>query len=258
LAYTVNDPQNPNNYLVYVVDQDLGICILSIGDDFEVCIENTNTKIEVPKENVNIRNGMWKMFFDNASSWEGAGDGVLLVAPNDEYYIPFSYRLQFGIGYTNNVCEYKALILGLEAARKLKIKHLTIYGDVELIVKQIIQLYQAKHPRMRSYRNCAWDLIENFFLSFNIHDFPRLHNQQVDSLAKAATTFIPPTIMKLKYHIDMRHKPSIPNNVHYWKKFQDDEQIKQFLEMVDDSCETHIDQENQNDPVCIMQEGENL
>jgi hypothetical protein len=35
LAYTISDPQNPNNYLVYVVDHDLGNCILSIDDDFE-------------------------------------------------------------------------------------------------------------------------------------------------------------------------------------------------------------------------------
>jgi len=106
--------------------------------------------------------------------------------------------LQFDIDYTNNVCEYEALILGLEATRKLKKKHLIVYGDVELIVKHFRQLYQAKHPKMRSYRNCSWDLIENFFLSFNIHDIPRFHNQQADSLAKFSATFIPPTVLKLK------------------------------------------------------------
>jgi len=40
--------------------------------------------------------------------------------------------------------------------------------------------------------------------------------------------------------------------------FEDDEHIKQFLEMVDEFFETHIDQENQNDPTWIMREGENL
>jgi ribonuclease HI len=129
------------------------------------------------EESVNIREGMWKMYFDGASSWEGAGAGVSFVAPNDEYYIPFPYRLQFDIDYKNNLFEYEALILGLEAARKLNIQHLIVYGDVELIVKQVRQEYQEKCPRMRSYRNCAWDLIENFFLSFNIHAIPRLHNQ---------------------------------------------------------------------------------
>jgi len=38
--------------------------------------------------------------------------------------------------------------------------------------------------------------------------------------------------------------------------FEDDEQIRQLLEMVEDFVETHIDQENQNYPTWIMQEGE--
>jgi hypothetical protein len=68
--------------------------------------------------------------------------------------------------------------------------------------------------------------------------------------------FVPPTFLKLKYHIEMRHKPSIPNNVQHWQVFEDDEKIRQFLEMVIEFSETHIDQENENDPAWIMQEGE--
>ena len=77
------------------------------------------------------------------------------VALEDEFIIPFSDRLQWDIDYTNNVCEYEALVLGLEAARKLKIKNLEVYGDAELIIKQIKHQYQDKHPRLRSYRNCV-------------------------------------------------------------------------------------------------------
>jgi hypothetical protein len=40
LAYTVSDPQNPNNYPVYVADQDLGNCILSFDDGVNSCIED--------------------------------------------------------------------------------------------------------------------------------------------------------------------------------------------------------------------------
>jgi len=94
LAYIVSDPQNPNNYPVSVADQDLGNCILSIDDDFEEFIEEENKKIEISKKYINVRKGMWKMFFNGASSYEGAGDGVLFVAPNDEYVIPLSYKLQ--------------------------------------------------------------------------------------------------------------------------------------------------------------------
>jgi ribonuclease HI len=81
--------------------------------------------------------GVWKMFFDGASSCLEVGAGVIFVAPDNQFVIPFSYRLQWNIYHTNNVCEYGALVLGLEAAKKMKIKNLEVFGDVELIVKQV-------------------------------------------------------------------------------------------------------------------------
>jgi ribonuclease HI len=63
-------------------------------------------------------------------------------------------------------------VLGLEAARKMKIMNLIVYGDAELIVKQIRKVYQPKNPRMRSYNFFAWDLIDFFYLTFNIHVIP--------------------------------------------------------------------------------------
>ena len=50
--------------------------------------------------------GVYKMYFDGASSCEGTGAGVLLVAPEGKFVVPFSYRLQWDIDYTNNVFEY--------------------------------------------------------------------------------------------------------------------------------------------------------
>jgi hypothetical protein len=139
VAFTVSDPQNPNNYPVYVADQDLENCILSFDDSLdecieENCIEKENQKIEKTNKKANSV-GVWNMYFDGASSWEGAGVGVLFLAPGDEFIIPFSYRLQWDIDYTNNVYKYEALVLGLEAARKLKIENLIVYGDAKLIVK---------------------------------------------------------------------------------------------------------------------------
>jgi ribonuclease HI len=232
LAFTVSDPHNPNNYPVYIVDQDLGNCILSIDDDIDVCIEESCTENKKEKEQIKqdvYSTGVWKMFFDGASSYFGAGAGVLFVAPGDKFVIPFSYRLQWNIDHTNNVCEYEALVLGLEDARRMKIKNLEVFGDAELIVKQVNRQYQAKHPRLRSYQNCVWDLIENFFSSVNIHYIPRAENQQADALAKAASTFTPPTAFKLKYHILMRHRPSIPNNIQHWQVFEDDEQLQKVF-----------------------------
>jgi ribonuclease HI len=62
-----------------------------------------------------------------------------------------SYKLEFEA--TNNVVEYEALVLGLEAARKMKITKLAVFGDSELVVQQVKSIYQTKHPRMRAYKN---------------------------------------------------------------------------------------------------------
>jgi hypothetical protein len=97
LEYIASDPQNPNKYPIYAVDQDLGNCILSIDDILDECTEENCTEEEkhkIQKTNKNANNvGVWKMYFDGAWSWEGAGVGVLFVAPNDEFIIPFSYIL---------------------------------------------------------------------------------------------------------------------------------------------------------------------
>jgi ribonuclease HI len=159
LDYTVSDPLNPNNVNRYAEEN---------------CLENN----ESGKTYENMHStGIWKMFFDGALSCEGAGAGVFFVSPKNKFVIPFSYRLQWDIDYTNNVCEYEALVLGLEASRKLNIKNLEVYGDAELIVKQINRDYQAKYPRLISYRNCAWDLIENLFSSVKVHFIPQAKNQ---------------------------------------------------------------------------------
>jgi hypothetical protein len=133
LAFMVGDPHNPNNHPVYIANQDLGSCIISIDDDIDVDMDESCTKEKI-KEDV-YSTGIWKMFFNGASSYLGAGPGELLVAPDDQFVIPFFYRLQWNVDCTNNVCEYEALVLGLEATRKMKIKNLEVFGDAELIIK---------------------------------------------------------------------------------------------------------------------------
>jgi hypothetical protein len=132
LAFMVSDPHNPNNHPVYIADQDLGNCILSIDDDIDLGIDESCTEEKTEKEKIKknvYSTGVWKMFFDDASSYFGAGAGALLVAPDNQFVIPFSYRLQWNVDHTNNVCEYEALVLGLEAARRMKIKNLEVFGD---------------------------------------------------------------------------------------------------------------------------------
>ena len=41
----------------------------------------------------------------------------------------------------------------------------------------------------------------------------------------------------------MRHQPSIPDNIRHWQVFERDQQIKIFLEMINEFFSTHIDQD---------------
>jgi hypothetical protein len=95
LAYTVSNPQNPNNYPIYIVDQDLENCIMSFDDDVNRYAEENyleNNESGKTYENMDST-GIWKMFFDGAMSCEGAGAGVLFLATKNDFVIPFSYRL---------------------------------------------------------------------------------------------------------------------------------------------------------------------
>ena len=56
---------------------------------------------------------------------------------------------------TNNIAEYKASILGLEAAIDLRIKHLEVFGDSALVVYQVNSEWDTKHPKLIPY----WDHI---------------------------------------------------------------------------------------------------
>jgi ribonuclease HI len=112
------------------------------------------------------------MFFDGASSKEGVGAGVVFISPTQEI-ISLSYKLEFET--TSNMEKYEALVLGLRAAKDMRIEELTMFGDAELIVQQVKFFYQAKHPRLRTYINELWDLVDSFF--YPPHQFLNLSNK---------------------------------------------------------------------------------
>jgi len=45
----------------------------------------------------------------------------------------------------------------------------------------------------------------------------------------------------------MRYKPSIPDNIKHWKAFGDDQQIKMFLEIINEFSFTSIDQDGEEE-----------
>jgi len=90
------------------------------------------------------------MFFDGASSIIGVGVGVVFMSPSQET-ISLSYKLEFET--TNNVVEYKALVLGMRDAKEMGIREMAVFEDADMIIQQVRNVYQAKHPWLKSYRN---------------------------------------------------------------------------------------------------------
>ena len=96
---------------------------------------------------------------------------------------------------------------------------------------------------LKVYRNEAWDLIENFFIAFNITFVPREYNETTDSLALAIAYFKVPKVTHLKYPIDVRYRPSVPDDIKHWKVFHDDQEIKEFLDLLGEFSNDLVDQE---------------
>ena len=79
--------------------------------------------------------GEWlTLMFDGASNAMGHGIGVVMMSPKD-HHSPFTIKLYFDC--TNNIGEYEACIMGIEATIDLRIKILELYEDSSMVINQI-------------------------------------------------------------------------------------------------------------------------
>ncbi|XP_022150130.1 uncharacterized protein LOC111018384 [Momordica charantia] len=122
--------------------------------------------------------------FDGASKGNPglAGAGAVLRAKDGSTVC----RLQEGVGIaTNNVAEYRAVILGLKHALKNGFKHIRVQGDSKLVCMQVQGLWKIKNPNMGQLCKVAKELKDKF-ASFEISHIPREQNSDADALANRA------------------------------------------------------------------------
>jgi len=86
---------------------------------------------------------------------------------------------------TNNVAEYRALLLGLRQARQLGVSEVEVVNDSELIAKQINGQYKVKHASMRPLYLDALAALREFD-RWSVRTVPRAQNAQADALVNAA------------------------------------------------------------------------
>lgn len=82
---------------------------------------------------------------------------------------------------TNNVAEYRALLLGIERAKELGATELELVGDSELIVKQVRGEYRVKDAGLRPLHSAAQKALGDF-AEWRIRHVKRAENAEADAL----------------------------------------------------------------------------
>uniref|UniRef100_A0A5B7B4I0 RNase H type-1 domain-containing protein n=1 Tax=Davidia involucrata TaxID=16924 RepID=A0A5B7B4I0_DAVIN len=122
--------------------------------------------------------------FDGASKGNPgqAGAGAVLRAGDGSLIC----RLREGLGKaTNNVAEYRAMILGLRYALKKGFTSIRVLGDSKLVCMQIQGLWKVKHQNMSELYEEAKKLKDKF-ISFQISHVLRDLNAEADAQANLA------------------------------------------------------------------------
>eukprot|EP00253_Pinus_taeda_P002787 PITA_02787 len=138
-----------------------------------------------------------------------------------------SCRLEFEC--TNNTTEYEALVHGLYKAIDLKVQYLKVFGDSEIVIKQVINTIHCLSSHLKHYQSLVQELISQF-LAFNIFPIPRSQNAAADLLANVASKLLPSKDYSSdRFSVELIFRPSIPDNVTNWRVSNHDEEILNFL-----------------------------
>ncbi len=86
---------------------------------------------------------------------------------------------------TNNVAEYRGLLLGLERAAALGATEVEVINDSELIAHQVNGRYKVKHPDMKPLHAEALRALGGFE-RWSIRPVPRAQNADADALVNQA------------------------------------------------------------------------
>jgi ribonuclease HI len=82
---------------------------------------------------------------------------------------------------TNNVAEYKAVLLGLELARELGTREVELVNDSELVSRQIEGRYKVKHAGLKPLYLEAMEQLRQFD-KWSVRSVRRESNERADQL----------------------------------------------------------------------------
>jgi ribonuclease HI len=127
----------------------------------------------------------WALFFDGSSCEKGGGVGILLISPKGEM---FEFAIHIQPTVTNNQAEYEALLRGIQYLREAKAISVEIFGDSELVIKQLNGLYEYRNDILRNYYEECNEILKSFQFVILQH-IPRENNGEANRLAQSASGY---------------------------------------------------------------------
>ena len=113
-----------------------------------------------------------------------AGAGVVIRAGDDGTVL---HRGGYYLGHaTNNVAEYRGLLIGLETARSLGADEVEVVSDSQLLVRQMTGEYRVRNEGLKPLFEEAGTLAAGLS-RFAIRHVRREENTDADGLVKQAT-----------------------------------------------------------------------
>ena len=89
---------------------------------------------------------------------------------------------------TNNQVEYEAILKGLQLLHEVKAESIEVFGDSQLIINQLIDLYDCKDDILRGYYDECQRLLKEF-PHVSLQHIPRGQNQEANRLAQSASGY---------------------------------------------------------------------
>jgi len=102
------------------------------------------------------------------------------------------------------VDEYKAIIIGLELAIKMRIDQLEVFGDSQLIIRQINGQYDVRNAKLLPLYESTKNLMAQF-LQVEVNHVPRSENDKAYALVKLAASLTLPDEREIQIIVRERH-----------------------------------------------------
>jgi ribonuclease HI len=127
----------------------------------------------------------WTLFFDGSTCKQGGGISTVLISPQG---VRFEFAFPIEPMSTNNQAEYVAILKGLQLLYEVKVEAIKIFEDSQLIINQLLGLYECKDDILRKYYEDCRKLL-GYFPSVVIEHVPRNHNKKANRLAQSASGY---------------------------------------------------------------------